>query len=178
MEPFWDLKIGITCVEYLTHVSSEYIISWVLLSLRSTAGRTSRVLLADVIRWINKACLVLYIARMLCAMPRLTWCSEAVEFVSCDWNLSVSRSRVGRGRLSDSISVIEAPVSMCIRTILTTFYHMNHYACSYWASGQVFIIILYVGGCTWLHVSTIKKNKINGVCACFHSRKHGIGGIH
>lgn len=21
-----------------------------------------------------------------------------------------------------------------------------------------------------------KKNKINGICACFHSRKHGIGG--
>ena len=28
---------------------------------------------------------------------------------------------------------------MCVRTILTTVYHMNHYACSYWASGQVFI---------------------------------------
>ena len=77
MEPFWDLKIGIY-VEYLTHVSSEYITSWVLLSLISTADRTSRVLLADVIPWINKASLVLYIARTLCAMPRPTWCSEAV----------------------------------------------------------------------------------------------------
>ena len=51
------------------------------------------------------------------------------------------RSRVGCGRLSDSISAIEAPVSICVRTILTTFYHVNHYACNYWASGQVFIII-------------------------------------
>ena len=140
MEPFWDLKIGIY-VEYLTHVSSEYIISWALLSLLSTAGRTSHILLDDVIPWINKASLVLYIARTLCAMLRLTWCSEAVEFVSCDWKLSVSRSRVSHGQLSDSISAIEAPVSMCVRTILTTFYHMNHYSCSYWASGQVFIII-------------------------------------
>ena len=41
---------------------------------------------------------------------------------------------------SDSISLIDAPVAMCVRTILTTFYHMNHYACSYWASGQVFIV--------------------------------------
>ena len=127
-------------IEYLTHVSREYIISWALLSLWSTAGWTSRVLLADVIPWINKASLVLYMACTLCAMLRLTWCSEAVEFVSCDWKLSVSRSRVGCSRLSDSISAIEAPVSMCIRTILTTFYHMNHYACSYWASGQVFIV--------------------------------------
>ena len=29
---------------------------------------------------------------------------------------------------------------MCVHTMLTTFYHnMNHYACNYWASGQVFI---------------------------------------
>ena len=37
--------------------------------------------------------------------------------------------------VSDSISTIEAPVSMCVRTIslLTTFYHMNHYA----ATGHV-----------------------------------------
>ncbi len=33
MEPFWDLKIG-EYVEYLMHVSSKYIISWVLLSRR------------------------------------------------------------------------------------------------------------------------------------------------
>ena len=44
MEPFWDLKIGI--ILYLTHVPSEYIISRVL---ASTAERTSRVLLDDVI---------------------------------------------------------------------------------------------------------------------------------
>ena len=37
LEPFWDLKLG-KYLEYLTRVSSEYIISRALLSLRSTAG--------------------------------------------------------------------------------------------------------------------------------------------
>ena len=60
------------------HVSSEHITSWALLSLTSTAGPTSRVFLADVIPWINKASYVLYIAHTLCAMPRPSWCSEAV----------------------------------------------------------------------------------------------------
>ena len=41
-------------------VSSEYILSRVLLSPTSTAGRTSHVLLADVIPWINKASFALY----------------------------------------------------------------------------------------------------------------------
>jgi hypothetical protein len=40
MEPFWDLKIG-KYVEYLTYISSEYIISCVLLSLTSMTGRIS-----------------------------------------------------------------------------------------------------------------------------------------
>jgi hypothetical protein len=66
MEPFGGLKTG-ECVEYLIHVSSKYIRSWVLLSLTSTAGRTSRVLLADVIPWTNIASLALhvYIARAM-----------------------------------------------------------------------------------------------------------------
>ena len=61
MEPFGDLKIG-KYVEYLTHVSSEYIVNRLLLSLTTTAGQTSCVFLADTISWINKASLVLYIA--------------------------------------------------------------------------------------------------------------------
>ena len=77
MEPFWDLKIGIS-VEYLMHVSSEYITSWVLLSLTSTVDQTSSILLADIIPWINKASLALYTARTLCAMPWPIQCSEAV----------------------------------------------------------------------------------------------------
>ena len=48
------------------HVSSDYITSRVLLSLTSTAGRTSRILVADVIPWINKASPALYTARTLC----------------------------------------------------------------------------------------------------------------
>ena len=63
LEPFWDLKIS-KYVEYLTRVSSEYITSWALFSLRSTVGWTSRVFLAYVMPWINKASLALYIARI------------------------------------------------------------------------------------------------------------------
>ena len=38
----------------------------------------------------------------------------------------------GQESVSDSISVIEVPTSTdCVRTILTTFYHMNHYK-QYW----------------------------------------------
>ena len=73
---FWH-KISFI-VEYLMHVSSEYIISWVILSLISTTSRTSRILLADVIPWMNKASLALYIARTLCAMPWPIRRSEAV----------------------------------------------------------------------------------------------------
>jgi hypothetical protein len=47
MEPFWDLKIS-KYVEYLTLVSSEYLVSCVLPSLTSTASQTSRVSLAYV----------------------------------------------------------------------------------------------------------------------------------
>ena len=49
-----NLKIS-KYVEYLMCVSSEYITSRVLLSLRSTAGRTSRVFLAYVMPWIKLA---------------------------------------------------------------------------------------------------------------------------
>jgi arabinogalactan endo-1,4-beta-galactosidase len=40
MEPFWDLKIN-KYVEYLVHVSNEYLIRCVLLCLTSMAGWTS-----------------------------------------------------------------------------------------------------------------------------------------
>ena len=104
MEPFWDLKL---CVEYLTHVSSEYITSWVLLSLTSTAGRTSRILVADVIPWINKASLALY-ARTLSAMPRPTRWMALSSLSPVIGNYQYR----GRESVSDSISAIEAPTSM------------------------------------------------------------------
>jgi hypothetical protein len=93
LEPFWDLKIG-KYVEYLTPVSSEYLISCELLSLISTAGRTSRAFLAYVIPWRPYA-----IYSTHSSMPRLT----DLKFRSCTalsiWlkhqNLSLSRSRVG-----------------------------------------------------------------------------------
>jgi hypothetical protein len=49
--------------QYLMPVSSEYLISCELLSLTSTADRTSHIFLAYVIPWINKASLELYVAR-------------------------------------------------------------------------------------------------------------------
>ena len=122
MEPFWDLKL---CVEYLTHVSSEYITSWVLLSLTSTAGRTSRILVADVIPWINKASLALY-ARTLSAMPRPTrWmapqcrvCRLWLEIISIEVE-SQSQTPSPRLRHQHQCGLD------CVRTILTTFYHIK-----------------------------------------------------
>ena len=64
LEPFWGLKIG-KYVEYLTCVSSEYIINRALLSLKSTAGSLYVFFLAYVMPWINKASLALYIARII-----------------------------------------------------------------------------------------------------------------
>ena len=51
MEPFWDLKIGIY-VEYLTHVSSEYInTSQVLLSLTS---KVDVPIMSQLVLWVMK----------------------------------------------------------------------------------------------------------------------------
>ena len=133
VEPFWDLKIGIY-VEYLTHVSSEYIISWVLLSLTSTTGRTSRVLLADVIPWINKASLVLYIVCTLCATLRPTWCSEAVwRCRVCLLWLKIISVEVQSRLQTPSSMWLGLYMWRRVRTMLTTFYHTNHYA----ATGHV-----------------------------------------
>jgi hypothetical protein len=110
LEPFWDLKIG-RYVEYLMPVSSEYLISCELLSLTSTAGRTSRVFLAYVIPWINKASIALYIARHRAACHDLIWSSEAV--LCCrvhpyGWSIEICHYR-DRKSISDYISAIEAP---------------------------------------------------------------------
>ena len=51
MEPFCDSKFS-EYVEYLARVFSEYLTSSVLPSLTSSDGRTSHVLLADVMPWI------------------------------------------------------------------------------------------------------------------------------
>jgi hypothetical protein len=135
MEPFWDLKIG-KYVEHLMPVSSEYLISCELPSLTSTAGRTSRVFLAYVIPWINKASFALYI---VCSVPchdRLIWKSEAVlgcRVSLCDWSVSLSshsRSIVGLRLHHGSAGMLHYA-----RTTLTTFYHMHHY--HYAATGDM-----------------------------------------
>ena len=107
------------------HVSSEYITSWVLRSLTSTAGQTLCVLLADIIPWILKLGLChVAIACMLCAMP---WCSEAVRCcqVCLLWLKFViieveSRSETHWG------AGIDVACS-CVHTTLMTFYHIMHH---------------------------------------------------
>jgi hypothetical protein len=138
MEPFWDGKY----VEYLTPISSEYLISCELLSLTSTAGRTSRVFLAYVIPWINKASLELYIARRHRAAchDRRIWSLEAVlrcRIRPCGWSIETYHYR-DRESVSDWVTPFcdwGATVYSCVRTILTTFYHMHHY--HYAATGDM-----------------------------------------
>jgi hypothetical protein len=124
LEPFWDLKIG-KHVEYLTPVSSEYLISCEVLSLTSSAGRTSRIFL---IPW------------RLCAIYSMYSSVPQLKFGSCIalliWlnhrNLSLSRSRVGfRLHLCDW----GASMRYCVRTILTIYMH-HLPLCSYWGHGQ------------------------------------------
>ena len=142
MEPFWDLKIGIY-VEYLTHVSSKYITSWVLLSLTGTTSQTSRVLLADIIPWINKASLVLYIARMLNAMPRPTWCSEAVQCcrVHLLWLklviVEVESRLVSDSNLCDWGAGIDVACRLCTHYIDDLLPYAPLELCSYRGCGQV-----------------------------------------
>jgi hypothetical protein len=118
--------------------------SWVLLSLTSTVGQTSRVLLADVIPWINMASLALYIAR---TMSRLIWSSEAVLrcWVRLLWlkhrNLSLSRSKVGlRHHLSACIDVARI---LCTHYIDDLLPYAPLELCSYWGCGQVFHLYMY-----------------------------------
>ena len=138
LEPFWDLKAS-KYVEYLTRVSSEYITSWALLSLRSAVGWTSRIFLAYVMPWINKASLALYIARIIVTRgcgPRATaaaWPTWNLEEILCcgvrlcDWSIETCRYQDWESIL-DAISMISgASIDRCVRIILTTFYHMHHY---------------------------------------------------
>ena len=93
-----------------------------LLSPTSTAGRTSRVLLADVIPWINKISLALY--SMHHATTNLKFGSYTM--------LSSSSTVIEASKLvpveieTDSISAIEVPAIDVACTILTTFYHIHH----------------------------------------------------
>ena len=57
----------------------------------------------------------------------------AVEFISCDWKCPYR----GRELVSDSMSAIEAPASMCY--IDDHLPHAGLEQCSYWGCGQVFI---------------------------------------
>ena len=99
-----------------------------LLSPISNAGRTSRVLLADVILWINKASLALFIARV---MP-----TTDLKFRSCTVLSSLSplieASKFEVESRSQTLSLRLRRRHQCgldcVRTILTTFYHMNHVA--------------------------------------------------
>ena len=111
-----------------------------ILSLTSTAGRTSRALLADVIPWINKASLALYLiaphtACHAATNPMFRSCMALSSSSPVIENCLVSRSRVGlRLHLCDWGTDIDVAALDCVRTILTTYYHnMIHYA----ATGHV-----------------------------------------
>ena len=138
LEPFWDLKIS-KYVEYLTCVSSKYITSWALLSLRSTIGWTSRIFLAYVRPWINKVSLALYIARIIVtrgwparncsSVTNLKFGRNTVLSSSSLWLKHRNFSQQGWESILDAISMISgASIDRCVRIILlTTFYHMHRY---------------------------------------------------
>ena len=85
---------------------------------------SSHVLLVDIIPWINKASLVLYIVCTLRAMPRPTWRSEAVWRCRVHllwlkhWNLSLSRLIVSlRLHLCDWGASIDVACRLCMHYI-------------------------------------------------------------
>ena len=129
--PQWNIseiwKSVSSYVEYLTPISSEYIKSWVILSPTSTSGQTSRIPLADVIPWINKAialCCISASMLMPCRdQPDIRKLYSAVEFISCDWSIK-TRYFQGCEWVSDSIPAIEVLVLMwfadCACAILAT----------------------------------------------------------
>jgi hypothetical protein len=135
------LKIG-KYVEHLTPVSSEYLTSCKLLSLTSTAGRTSRVFLAYVIPWINKASLALYIARIVqrattnrsevrklyCAV-KLVPVVEALKLVTIEVE---SRSQTPSQRSRRQYA------ALCMHYIDVPLPHAPIPLCSYWGYGQQF----------------------------------------
>ncbi len=130
MEPFWDLKIS-KYVDYLTPVSSKYL-GCELLSLTRIA---LCVFLAYVIPWINKASLVLCIARI--AQRAMTDPSEiwklyfAVEFVSV-----VEPSKLVTIEVESRSQALSLRLRHhCVRTMLMAFYHMHHYR--YAATGDM-----------------------------------------
>ena len=100
--------------------------------------------LRKLLLWLTLACF----SRKF-VQKRIDWTSRLIVSLSKTIEMGVVLPQSGRGftifarnctigtllqeildppLISDYISAIEAPVSMCVRTILTTFYHMNHYA--------------------------------------------------
>jgi hypothetical protein len=117
MEPFWDLKIG-EYVEYLMHVASEYIISWVLLSLTSAyiiygaVGRTSRALSRSI--WTSKA--VLRCRVRLLWLKHIKTCNcrgrESVSVTICHWGACIDVAYTGYTNCIDDL-LPHAPSELC-----------------------------------------------------------------
>ena len=138
LEPFWGLNIS----KYLTHVSSEHITSWVLLSMTSTAGETSHVLLAYIMLWINIASLALYIARIiekgLACETAVCHTATNLKFGRCT---ALSSPSLWLKHLPKLVT-IDIESRFCISMIwhrsvlilLTTFYHMHHQLLGIWSS--------------------------------------------
>ena len=124
LEPFWDSKFN-EYVEYLARVSSECLTSSVLPSLTSSDGRTSRILLADVILWIYYIdSPALYIARTMNSVPldqsevRKLYC--AVEFFSA-LKLFTIEVESHSQTPDDQSLVCDWGILYCEPTILTIF---------------------------------------------------------
>ena len=115
--------LGLENREYLTRVSSEYIISRAPLSLRSTVPLwTSRVFLA----YVMPASLALYIAcwpAWDCSATNLKFGRYTV--LSSSWSVETC-CYWGRELVLDSISMIFWRRHQCVHIVLTTFYHMHH----------------------------------------------------
>ena len=138
-------------------------------SLTSTDGRTSHVLLADVILWIYIASPALYIARTVSNMPpdqsEVQKLYYTVEFSVIEASQLVTME-VKRYSRTPSESATETPASIrdvdCVPTMVTTFTtHYIHYAATgnivkffiakiqYKVTRELHIHVQYVG---WLNL--------------------------
>ena len=99
-----------------------------------------RVILDDVIPWINKASLALYIARRQRAMARPIRMFRSCMALSSSSPVIENCQCRDREMVSDAISAIEVPTSrQCTHYMYVDDLLPYEPLCSYWARGQVFI---------------------------------------
>jgi hypothetical protein len=139
MEPFWDSKINkYMYVEYLAHASSKYLISYALLSLSSMAGPTFMCSLVYVILCIKKLACSIYSTHSCMRMQHAM--IGSLEAVDC----AIKFISVTEASRSVTIEVESRSQTLplwlgadCVRTILTTIYHVHHNYCA--ATGDIMV---------------------------------------